>query len=262
MNGRLRGIIIFTFGAAAGGSVAAFFTHKWAKKKYLAVREDEIRSLNEYLDKLQAERIAEMSGYSGGSDGDDSGVNGDSGLEKDAALDLKSDRKAAVNPGYSGQDGPNYIRYSQYSHSGVESKRRSSVDETYEAVAAALEHPSEDDDEGEAYYKEKDKRSSDMAYEASVKANSDDSGPVIIEFQECGVLEDYDKEDLYFFKEDGVLTTDNEEIVAAPEDLVGSLITNSGFDKNDEEFLYVRNDRRLVYYAIQKFWYAYSDYKE
>lgn len=265
-NGRLRGAIIFVIGAAVGGSTAAFFVHRWAKKKYMAIAKKEVESLQEYIDKLQAERISDMSGYSGKGSGD-SGEHDEDAAGPDGYRKEKGESQAR-NSGYKGREDPNYIPYSQYSKHGnndswrSEAGKKSKVDEIYDQLAAELEHPSEDDesdDAEDAYYRSVDKRKIDSAEELSERANSNDSGPVIISFQECGLNPEYDKEDLFFYKEDGVVTNDNEEICAAPEDMIGTCIQDSGFDRNDQEILYVRNDRRLTYYAIEKYDYAFSE---
>lgn len=269
IDGRLRGAIIFVIGAAVGGSTATFFTHKWAKKKYIAIAKSEVDSLKEYIEKLRAERICEMSGYSGKGSGNGS----DADAVEDAAgpdgYRKEKGESQARNSGYKGREDPNYIPYSQYSKHGngdswrSEAGKKSKVDEIYDQLAAELEHPSEDDEGGldaeDAYYRSVEIRKIDSAEELSERANSDDSGPVIISFQECGLNPEYDKEDLFFYKEDGVVTNDNEEICAAPEEMIGNCIHDSGFDRNDQEILYVRNDRRLTYYAIEKYEYAYSE---
>ena len=265
-NGRLRGAIIFVIGAAVGGSTAAFFVHKWAKKKYMAIAKSEVESLKEYIEKLQAERIIDMCGYSGNGSGD-SGEHDEDAAGPDGYRKEKGESQAR-NSGYKGREDPNYIPYSQYSKHGngdswrSEAGKKSKVDEIYDQLAAELEHPSEDDgdvDAEDAYYRSVERRKVNSAEELSQRANSDDSGPVIISFQECGLNPEYDKEDLFFYKEDGVVTNDNEEICAAPEEMIGTCIQDSGFDRNDQEILYVRNDRRLTYYAIEKYDYAFSE---
>lgn len=267
-DGRLRGTIIFAIGAAVGGSAAAFFVHRWAKKKYMAIAKSEVDSLKEYIEKLQAERIVEMSGYSGSKDIDSEDDNDSDAAGPDGYRKEKGESQAR-NSGYQGREDPNYIPYSQYSKHGngdswrSETGKKSKVDEIYDQLAAELEHPSEDDegdgDTEDAYYRSVERRKIDSAEELSERANSDDSGPVIISFQECGLNPEYDKEDLFFYKEDGVVTNDNEEICAAPEEMIGTCIHDSGFDRNEQEILYVRNDRRLTYYAIEKYDYAFSE---
>lgn len=268
-NGRLRGAIIFVIGAAVGGSTAAFFVHRWAKKKYMTIAKKEVESLKEYIEKLQAERISDMSGYSGKGSGDRSDAVEDGDAAGPDGYRKEKGESQARNSGYKGREDPNYIPYSQYSKHGnddswrSEAGKKSKVDEIYDQLAAELEHPSEDDesdwDAEDAYYRSVERRKADSAEELSQRANSDDSGPVIISFQECGLNPEYDKEDLFFYKEDGVVTNDNEEICAAPEEMIGTCIQDSGFDRNDQEILYVRNDRRLTYYAIEKYDYAFSE---
>ena len=268
-NGRLRGAIIFVIGAAAGGSTAAFFVHRWAKKKYMAIAKKEVESLKEYIEKLQAERICEMSGYSGKGSSNGSDVVEDGDAAGPDGYRKEKGESQARNSGYKGREDPNYIPYSQDSKHGngdswrSEAGKKSKVDEIYDQLAAELEHPSEDDesdvDAEDAYYRSVEKRKANSAEELSQRANSDDSGPVIISFQECGLNPEYDKEDLFFYKEDGVVTNDNEEICAAPEEMIGTCIQDSGFDRDSEKYLYVRNDRRLTYYAIEKYDYAFSE---
>ena len=61
-----------------------------------------------------------------------------------------------------------------------------------------------------------------------------------------------DKEVLYFFAHDEMLTDDNEEPVEEPERLVGDALTKYGFNESDEMIIFVMNYNLDTCYEIQK----------
>ena len=62
--------IIFLSGAIVGGGISFFVTHRWARKRYLAISDDRVKSLEEYIDRLQAEKLALELCYNGESKDD------------------------------------------------------------------------------------------------------------------------------------------------------------------------------------------------
>lgn len=79
------------------------------------------------------------------------------------------------------------------------------------------------------------------------------SEPVIITSDEAGdVPENYESEILFYYVHDDVVVDEYDDEVSEPERLVGNLLESSGFKKNIERHLYVKNPRLNVIYDIQK----------
>lgn len=77
--------------------------------------------------------------------------------------------------------------------------------------------------------------------------------PKIISADAYGELPAHiDKEVLYFFAQDEMLTDDNEEPVEEPERLVGDALTRYGFNESDEMIIFVMNYNLDTCYEIQK----------
>ena len=77
--------------------------------------------------------------------------------------------------------------------------------------------------------------------------------PKIISADTYGELPAHiDKEVLYFFAQDEMLTDDNEEPVEEPERLVGNTLTKYGFNESDEMIIFVMNYNLDTCYEIQK----------
>lgn len=77
--------------------------------------------------------------------------------------------------------------------------------------------------------------------------------PKIISDEAYGELPAHiDKEVLYFFAQDEMLTDDNEEPVEEPERLVGDALTKYGFNESDEMIIFVMNYNLDTCYEIQK----------
>ena len=77
--------------------------------------------------------------------------------------------------------------------------------------------------------------------------------PKIISDEAYGELPAHiDKEVLYFFAQDEMLTDDNEEPIEEPERLVGDALTKYGFNESDEMIIFVMNYSLDTCYEIQK----------
>ena len=104
------------------------------------------------------------------------------------------------------------------------------------------------------YESDSPKEDEDYYKEAAKKPKS--KGPKLIKREEFG--QDRQEEcHLIFYQGDGVLTLDEENEEALNdfneiEDMIGGAITKYGFDKNNEEVIYVRNKERGCDYEIRK----------
>ena len=79
------------------------------------------------------------------------------------------------------------------------------------------------------------------------------SDPVVISADEAGdVPDNYESEVLYYYVQNDVLVDDYDDEITDPEKLVGNLLDVSGFKKNLDRHLYVKNPRISYIYEIQK----------
>lgn len=82
--------------------------------------------------------------------------------------------------------------------------------------------------------------------------------PRLIKYEDFGELPYYDKITLLYYMDDEVLTTEDDEIIPNPEELLGDALTKFGFNKNDERVIFVRNERRNTDYEVDKVFAAYA----
>ena len=82
--------------------------------------------------------------------------------------------------------------------------------------------------------------------------------PRLIKYEDFGELPYYDKITLLYYMDDEVVTTEDDEIIPNPEELLGDALTKFGFNKNDERVIFVRNEKRNTDYEIDKVFAAYS----
>lgn len=107
------------------------------------------------------------------------------------------------------------------------------------------------DDDSCSDFKEKVETPEEEAFEEHQKNKN--RPPKIISAEAYGELPAHiDKEVLYFFAQDEMLTDDNEEPVEEPERLVGDSLTKYGFNESDEMIIFVMNYNLDTCYEIQK----------
>lgn len=247
-------------GMVIGGSASCAATYIFTKKKFMKISDDRVKSLEEYIERLQMEKISATLGYSGAGSGDgvdaiDSAEDGNdisetSGYNDDPRLKDYQEVK---------EDGTVYTRYSKIS-SGY---GKSAVDAKYEQIAAEMEHRMENPDGEE----EEDMRTeAEIEYELANKGMEEasnlanrNSSPKIIEYDDYGKTGYLDEVDLYYYTGDDVLVDDENQIVASPEELLGDCLEASGFKTNREKELYVRNYRRSTDYAVTKYFSSFSE---
>lgn len=242
-------------GMVIGGSASCAATYIFTKKKFMKISDDRVKSLEEYIERLQMEKLSSELGYSGSGDGVEAS---DAGSDISEATGYNDDPRLKDYQEVK-EDGTVYTRYSKIS-SGY---GKSAVDAKYEQIAAEMEHRMENPDGEE----EEDMRTeAEIEYElankgmeeASNLANSN-SSPKIIEYADYGKTGYLDEVDLYYYTCDGVLVDDENQIVASPEELLGDCLEVSGFKTNREKELYVRNYRRSTDYAVTKYFSSFSE---
>jgi hypothetical protein len=82
--------------------------------------------------------------------------------------------------------------------------------------------------------------------------------PRLIKYEDFGELPYYDKITLLYYIEDGVVTTEDDELITNPEEILGNCLVKFGFDKNDERVIFVRNERNSTDYEIDKVFDSYE----
>lgn len=82
--------------------------------------------------------------------------------------------------------------------------------------------------------------------------------PRLIKYEDFGELPYYDKITLLYYMDDEVVTTEDDEIIPNPEELLGDALTKFGFNKNDERVIFVRNEKRNTDYEVDKVFAAYA----
>lgn len=89
----------------------------------------------------------------------------------------------------------------------------------------------------------------------------DDRGPNVVSYEEywSPEYEYHEKVELNYFTEDEILANPENEVVENAEILIGNALRSSGFTKNDEKVIYVRNYELCSDYEIAKVFGAYAD---
>lgn len=110
------------------------------------------------------------------------------------------------------------------------------------------------------YYQEKAENEHPM--EEYFEEKLEEKGTKIVSNEEywSPEYEHHDKCELNYFVEDEILADSNNEVVEKEYILIGNSIRDSGFNKNSEPVLYVRNYELSTDYEIAKVYGAYSEY--
>lgn len=246
----MKALIIFVFGAAAGGVAAFFGTKKYMEKKFERMSEEN-KELKEYLDFLrskdEAGEMAQNLGYTA-KDGDaqNEAVKADGSSKKEKKVDYTRFYKE-ISDEASEQLG---MPFSPDDIKGVHKKtnkeKAASMAEFIVERLAEEQHP--EDDEGEEVV---DKDEYDLK-EAMELLNDTKRKPIVIGPSEFDNYPYMDKTALYYYQPDDVLATENDEELDDPDALLGEVFEQSGFKTNDEEVIYIRNFSRGTDYEIGK----------
>lgn len=241
-----KNVIIFLTGAAIGGVC----TWLGVKKYYETKADLEVDSVK----KAYTEKLAEIEETKSTLDGE---------LEGPKEIDI-SKTKSHSSIVEQLNNKPDLLDYTKFFKakgeklSGVsetirDAKEDASKDGLSEDELAEMEHPEDD----EPYSDEQDEEET-LAFEdhqlngAKNQAIVDDKEPYVIDVSDyeltCG---QYDKLELTYHCYDDELE-DNGESVDNRWLLIGNAISDSGFDDNDDDILYVRNDKLQSDFKIVK----------
>lgn len=244
MDAKVRNVIIFLSGVAVGG-VSTFF----AVKKYFEDAFDkEVASMkNAYEDRLD-ELEDNKSSLEGELEGPETiPTETDSLTEEEKAhkeLIYKLNNKPDI------KDYTKFFKAKGETLNGVSETLRDAKEEVDKAEA---ESPSDD----KPYTDEEDEEEQ-LEYEDYLlngehkKALEENRKPYAIDPSDYDLTcRNYDKIELLYYVSDDILSNDTGEELN-PYETVGDVIITSGFDNNEDDSLFVRNDKLMCDYMVTK----------
>ena len=246
----LKGIIIFTSGVVAGGAATYFFLKKKIEDKCNKIADEKVQSMQDYVDSIRAKELAMEAGYV------------QKGIENYIPDSLKEKRKTSKerteNKGNTSEK--KTVDYTHYYQNAGEAHVTNMTEELINQYFAERESPREDPTAEEVEERkrlEAEKKALEDSIRMTEEVNSN-KAPYPIRKDE---FYDYDyqyldKTTLYYYMDPnggqtGVLATEEGEVVD-PFEVVGDTLETTGFARNDEDGLYVRNLRRSTDYEIAK----------
>ena len=245
MNSKLKGALIFVSGLVIGAGVGVL-----SCKKYFEARADkEVADVKGAYD----ERLYELEEGARRSSLDDP----DLGSEKAQEEANKADKQRLVKEKIEALNNkPDILTdYTKYFKDSGE--RLDGVSETIrDAEEAAREEGISMDEEERRMREEIDIQMEDLN-NMSREAIKNNTPPYVIEAEEYGLMEAYEKMDLVWYMFDDILSDTADEVVDR-ELFVRTCIEDSGFDKNDLDVLYVRNDKLMMMFEITKLYESFA----
>ena len=239
MNSNVKELLYFASGVLIGSSV----TYYLVKKGFETRADEEIMCVK----KAYEDRLNELEGNKSTLDGELKGPKEIDTKKKVEELNNKPDLL----------DYTKYFKPSSRTHENSELLRDAKKDAIENGLSeeelAEMESPPDDEP-----YSDEEDRDQTLEYEdyklngAHKEALADNKPPFEIPPEDYALTcDNYEKMSLLYYVSDDVLANEAEEIVDT--DLfVGSLIADSGFDYNDQEVMYVRNDRLMCDFEITK----------
>lgn len=241
MNQTVKNVMIFVAGAGSGGAIATLATKEYFRKKYAEIADSEIEDMEDYYNR-RVQQIVNYFPEDEEVNPVDEEYNGISEEEAEGMTE-KSDGesiKEKLTRNY--EQTTNYARIYREKHGG----------DFDEDAAAENEHPTEDESmEAQA-----------EAATAEHQANMN-RPPALISEDSLGDLPGYiDQKVLFFYREDGVLTDEEDNAIDDPDYLLGTCLDKYDFRGSDERTIFVRNFAMDTVYEIQKVDAAFYDEDE
>ena len=253
MKSTTKGVLIFFTGCAFGAAGMWF-----GIKKYYETKADlEVNSVKE----AYAEHLAEI-------DDNKSSLDGELTGPKEIDISMTRSHSSIADTLNNKPDLKDYTKFFKASGeklSGVSEVVRDAKEDaskdglTAEEIAemevdpAELERPEDD----EPYSDEEDENET-LEFEdhqlngAKKKAIAEDRGPYTIDAGDYELTcAQYEKMELTYHHYDGELTDEDNDVVNRYQ-FIGNLLADTGFDENDDDFLYVRNDKLQTDFKIVK----------
>jgi hypothetical protein len=244
MNSTVKDICLFAFGAAVGTLVTYLSVKEYFERK----ADMEVESVKEAFE----DKLATIEDSKSSIDGELEGPEEiDDGVPKSSSIISKNlNNKPPLT---------DYTAY--FKEKGMEElKLKETIRDAKEDALAESEHPEDD----EPYTDEEDEEQT-LIYEDQMlngehkKALEEDRAPYIIELSDYELTcASYEKAALLYYVLDDILCEESGEIVSRF-DVVGDCLRTSGFSDNDEERLFVRNDKLMCDYDINKVYTPYEN---
>ena len=126
------------------------------------------------------------------------------------------------------------------------------------------DHPHDDWEEGDFENDDSDFGEDERNHGIFVVENGRDNlaDPYEIDYQEYGSIPTYEFKELYFYQGDGTVVEaegESEEIVDNPEYLLGNVLVKSGFNKDNNKTIYIRNEHVSCDFEVMKVFGSYGD---
>lgn len=255
----IKGVIIFLFGAAAGGAAASFFTKKYVEKKFDRIS-GENKELKEYLqflrDKDEAGNLAENLGYVE-KEGEDLGEKESEASSKDVDKKVDYTRFYKTVKDATGIDLEDADNIAKEMHKQYEAAKEydEKLKKEREEYNAKLEHPVDSDEDED----EEEEVKYDYETEQAIRMLNGDKKMEIIDAGQYDSYPYHDKITLYYYTDDKILATEDDEEIDDWGALIGNAIEETGFDQNQSQAIYVRNYSRGTDYEIGKVFGAFHE---
>ena len=231
MNSSLKGVIIFVTGAITGAGATYYFL----KKIFEDRADEEIESVK----KAYTERLNSFEEHKFSIDGELKGPKEIDTKEKVKELNNKPDLLD-----YTKFFKSNGVKLSESSELMRDAKKDAIEDGLSEEELAEMEHPEDDEPDIDEL--------DEQLNGAHKRAMEDNKPPFEIPAEDYALTcDNYEKMSLLYYIPDDTLANEAEEIVDK-ELFVGSLIEDSGFDYNDQDVMYVRNDKLMCDIEVTK----------
>lgn len=239
----IKGIVIFAVGALIGAGTTVLIMRKKYDEKYNKLLEEAIESDADFKLREANRKLAEIKAR-------ESGYIQSSGEDKP-----KSDSEKGKLNTIAGIN-PNTYHETKDDVSGMIGKQPFVDYTSYYDSKAENEHPGDEYDLAARQALYEGARANEEAHE-----KADLCEVIIREEFNAPEFEYIPKSTLYFYKEDQVLATEDDQVILDPPLLIGNALDYENFRNNEELVIYVRNHRLGIDYQVEKIFNAYKDAK-
>lgn len=247
----LKMIGCFVAGLGVGGGAGFLITNKLFKKK----AEDEIQETIDRLEEQYAEsnttyirqtlvNPVEENELEDQNESDDNSESPDKEVDVIQAKDLREIRERLKR---NWDVTTNYAAMYQAKESDGEDPAES-------------EHPEEDDNSEEVEMFADGEHQSPVEEAHELHQHTKYKEPTLISVEDLGDLPAHvDQKTLYYYQEDGVMTTEEDELIDDPCVFVGHCMEKYDFEDNEEDRIFVMNYGQDTVYEVQKIFGSYSE---
>lgn len=247
MNPKVTNLLYFVAGAAVGA-----FGMWLSVKKYYELKADlEVQSVKEAFE----DKISEIEDKRTSVDGDLEGpeeIEPEPGVKPTVSSITKMLNNKPPLKDYSKM-------FKEKSKEGDDTLKVKEIVRGDDIDPAEVESPPDDEP-----YTEEEDENEQLDYEDHElngehrKALLEDRAPYLIELSDYEMTcANYEKQTLLYYICDDILTDESGDEIS-PRDVIGTAIMDSGFGSNDEDTIFVRNDKLMCDYEVTKVFVAYE----